>query len=67
MSKLPSIGWCGTNNVIGSRRLITYRRLPDSEVGKDLRKERVKETGVTASELNQFRKGYFGGFKAAFR
>lgn len=51
-----------------SRRLITYRRLADAEVeATTVRKEKVKENGVTASELNPFRKGYFGGFKAAFR
>ncbi|RQM05759.1 hypothetical protein DH86_00004102 [Scytalidium sp. 3C] len=48
-----------------SRRLITYRRLPDSEVDKELiRERRAKETGTTADDLNPFRKRYFEGFKA---
>ncbi|KAH6663871.1 hypothetical protein B0J14DRAFT_621431 [Halenospora varia] len=50
-----------------SRRLITYRRIPDSEVVASTTRERVKEDGVNADDLNPFRKGYFQGFKAAFR
>ncbi|CAG8980438.1 hypothetical protein HYALB_00012925 [Hymenoscyphus albidus] len=50
-----------------SRKLITYRRIPDSKVVHTVREERVKENGVSADDLNPFRKGYFKGFKAAFR
>ncbi|PMD64091.1 tRNA guanosine-2'-O-methyltransferase [Hyaloscypha bicolor E] len=51
-----------------SRRLITYKRIPDSEVvATTSREQRVKENGVNANDLNPFRKGYFQGFKAAFR
>ncbi|KAK6586290.1 hypothetical protein PZA11_001347 [Diplocarpon coronariae] len=51
-----------------SRRLITYRRVPDSEVVEGpAREQRVKESGVNADDLNPFRKGYFKGFKTAFR
>lgn len=47
-----------------SRRLITYRRIPDAEVvERDARTERAKENGVNADDLNPFRKGYFKGFK----
>lgn len=52
---------------LGSRRLITYRRMPDSEVVDHVRKPRIKENGVNADDLNPFRKGYFQGFKSAFR
>lgn len=31
------------------------------------REQRAKENGVNANDLNPFRKGYFQGFKAAFR
>jgi tRNA (guanine10-N2)-methyltransferase len=52
----------------GSRRLITYKRIPDSEVvAGSSREQRTRENGVSADELNPFRKGYFSGFKAAFR
>jgi tRNA (guanine10-N2)-methyltransferase len=52
----------------GSRRLITYRRIPDAEVVTGAtREQRSKENGVNANDLNSFRKGYFQGFKAAFR
>ncbi|KAI9051009.1 hypothetical protein LZ554_005117 [Drepanopeziza brunnea f. sp. 'monogermtubi'] len=51
-----------------SRRLITYRRIPDSEVIEGpAREQRAQEGGVNADDLNPFRKGYFKGFKAAFR
>ncbi|KAL2067052.1 hypothetical protein VTL71DRAFT_1476, partial [Oculimacula yallundae] len=51
-----------------SRRLITYRRLPDSEVKEGpAREARTKENGVHADDLNPFRKSYFNGFKAVFR
>jgi tRNA (guanine10-N2)-methyltransferase len=32
-----------------------------------VRENRAKIEGVSADELNPFRKGYFKGFKAAFR
>lgn len=52
----------------GSRRLITYQRIPDSEiVAGTVREQRAKENGVNADDLNPFRKGYFKGFKSAFR
>jgi tRNA (guanine10-N2)-methyltransferase len=55
---------CYSNILIGSRRLITYRRIPNSEiVDGAARAERTKETGVNADDLNPFRKGYFQGFK----
>lgn len=50
-----------------SRRLINYRRLPDDTVNEDdlaawkVKAERRHE-GVTADELNPFRKGYFKKF-----
>jgi len=48
--------------------LITYRRIPDADVvAGTARAARVKENGVSADELNPFRKGYFKGFKTAFR
>ncbi|RDL42284.1 tRNA guanosine-2'-O-methyltransferase [Venustampulla echinocandica] len=50
-----------------SRKLITYKRIPNSEVINTPREERVKESGVSADDLNPFRKGYFKGFKTAFR
>ncbi|KAI0126212.1 S-adenosyl-L-methionine-dependent methyltransferase [Xylariales sp. AK1849] len=49
-----------------SRRLITYRRLSDAEVDAEAlerKKDRVKIDGVTADELNPFRKHYFNGFR----
>ena len=52
----------------GSRRLITYRRIPDVEVMAGVaREQRTTANGVNANDLNPFRKGYFQGFKAAFR
>lgn len=51
---------------IGSRRLITYRRIPDSQVDQSalaLRKEQPKPNGITADDLNDFRRQYFKGFK----
>ena len=56
-----------------SRRLITYRRLQDNEVKEDEKegergeRGQEKENGVSADDLNPFRRGYFQGFKAAFR
>ncbi|PNP44125.1 hypothetical protein TGAM01_v203355 [Trichoderma gamsii] len=55
-----------------SRRLITYRRLPDSQVSKsDLEaheRQRAEaaaaNTGTTADDLNPFRRGYFRKFEA---
>lgn len=52
-----------------SRRLITYRKLPDEEVDPALvaeawrTREHGVEVGTTADELNPFRKGYFNGFR----
>lgn len=52
--------------VIGSRRLITYRRVPDAEVdpGAMKAREETKPVGKTADELNPFRKAYFNKFEA---
>ncbi|PMD14586.1 tRNA guanosine-2'-O-methyltransferase [Hyaloscypha hepaticicola] len=51
-----------------SRRLITYRRIPDAEVMTGVaREQRTKTSGVNANDLNPFRRGYFQGFKAAFK
>lgn len=53
---------------LGSRRLITYRRLPDSEIDKSAlaqRKKQVEEAkGRSADDLNPFRRHYFRGFKS---
>ncbi|KAI1134004.1 tRNA guanosine-2'-O-methyltransferase TRM11 [Hypoxylon sp. FL0543] len=49
-----------------SRRLITYRRLPDSEVDMSAlaeRKQKEQAQGHTADDLNSFRRAYFKGFK----
>lgn len=48
-----------------SRRLLTYRRLPDSEVspGAVEKAKRELETGIRADDLNVFRRKYFEGFK----
>ncbi|KAF3766752.1 tRNA guanosine-2'-O-methyltransferase [Cryphonectria parasitica EP155] len=51
-----------------SRRLITYRKLPDESVSlTDLEAWEVRagaqHAGVTAEELNPFRKGYFNKFQ----
>ncbi|CRK31697.1 hypothetical protein BN1708_005509 [Verticillium longisporum] len=48
-----------------SRRLITYRRMPDSQVDQEKLSlhKRAKHEGVTADELNPFRERYFKGFK----
>ncbi|KAK8078940.1 S-adenosyl-L-methionine-dependent methyltransferase [Apiospora phragmitis] len=50
-----------------SRRLITYRRLSDSEVDQKAllewqSREQISD-GVTADELNPFRRHYFNGFR----
>ena len=53
---------------IGSRRLITYRRLPDAKVDQEAVKAweggTAKHEGKTADELNPFRKAYFNGFES---
>ena len=50
--------------ISGSRRLITYRRLPDAEVSDNaLRERKYQANGVSADELNPFRKRYFQGFR----
>ncbi|KAH6662451.1 tRNA guanosine-2'-O-methyltransferase TRM11 [Plectosphaerella plurivora] len=48
-----------------SRRLITYRRLPDSEVDAEKLAawKRRQQSGTTADELNPFRENYFKGFR----
>jgi tRNA (guanine10-N2)-methyltransferase len=51
----------------GSRRLITYRRLPESDIDTSaLARRRLQEqaVGTTADDLNPFRRVYFRGFKA---
>ncbi|KAI0914972.1 S-adenosyl-L-methionine-dependent methyltransferase [Ustulina deusta] len=51
-----------------SRRLITYRRLPDSDVDMSalaLRKKQADQAnGRSADDLNPFRRHYFRGFKS---
>ncbi|KAK7741856.1 hypothetical protein SLS53_004923 [Cytospora paraplurivora] len=52
-----------------SRRLITYRKLPDESAGaSELEAWRSRagqqHVGTTADELNPFRKGYFNKFEA---
>ncbi|GME23161.1 RNA methylase family protein [Neofusicoccum parvum] len=47
-----------------SRRLLTYRRIPDVEVDTSVTwTKRTKEQGSHADELNSFRRKYFQGFK----
>jgi tRNA (guanine10-N2)-methyltransferase len=48
-----------------SRRLLTYRRLRESEVPEGALEsvKREYETGTRASDLNDFRRKYFQGFK----
>ncbi|KAK6227598.1 hypothetical protein QIS74_01153 [Colletotrichum tabaci] len=48
-----------------SRRLITYRRIPDSQVDPEklAAYKRTFVAGTTADELNPFRKGYFTKFE----
>ncbi|KAL2129545.1 hypothetical protein VTI74DRAFT_7629 [Chaetomium olivicolor] len=50
-----------------SRRLITYRRIPDAEVDQEAMKAYEARTpvGTTADELNPFRKAYFNKFEVA--
>ncbi|KAL1879688.1 hypothetical protein VTK73DRAFT_6863 [Phialemonium thermophilum] len=50
-----------------SRKLITYRRKPDTEVDSTVVKEwqsRTHVDGTTVNELNPFRRGYFNRFEA---
>ncbi|KAI1154025.1 S-adenosyl-L-methionine-dependent methyltransferase [Nemania diffusa] len=51
-----------------SRRLITYRRLPDSDVDQSAlalrKKQEDQENGRSADDLNPFRRHYFRGFKS---
>lgn len=54
---------------IGSRRLITYRRMPDAQVSPDAlmtykTRKKLETNGTTADELNPFRRGYFKKFEA---
>ncbi len=51
--------WSDTKS--GSRRLITYRRLPNSQVNPEVADSRQKKqlSGKSADELNPFRKMYF--------
>ncbi|EKG19411.1 tRNA guanosine-2'-O-methyltransferase TRM11 [Macrophomina phaseolina MS6] len=47
-----------------SRRLLTYRRIPDAQVDKCIAwTKRTKEGGGHADDLNSFRRKYFQGFK----
>ncbi|KAM5354368.1 hypothetical protein ACJ41O_001017 [Fusarium nematophilum] len=55
--------------VVWSRRLITYRRLPDSQVSQSaletyVKRQQLTANGTTADELNPFRRGYFKKFEA---
>ncbi|KAH7144087.1 S-adenosyl-L-methionine-dependent methyltransferase [Dactylonectria macrodidyma] len=52
-----------------SRRLITYRRIPDAQVLPSALEEyasrkKLAMNGTTADELNPFRRGYFNKFEA---
>ncbi|KAL2262959.1 hypothetical protein VTK26DRAFT_8816 [Humicola hyalothermophila] len=49
-----------------SRRLITYRRIPDKDVDQEAMKTReaLKPVGKSADELNPFRRAYFNGFES---
>ncbi|CAJ2512681.1 Uu.00g008000.m01.CDS01 [Anthostomella pinea] len=53
-----------------SRRLITYRRLPDAEVDlsalaqQKKMKHEAQTNGINADDLNPFRRHYFRGFKS---
>ncbi|KAL6717869.1 hypothetical protein ACLMJK_003954 [Lecanora helva] len=50
-----------------SRRLLTYKRLPDADIDNTINtKEKVDvKEGTTANDLNSFRKRYFEGFKTS--
>ena len=48
----------------GSRKLIAYKRIPDTEVDEEAAKAWISRTvpkgeGTTANELNPFRRMYF--------
>ncbi|KAF1734499.1 tRNA (guanine(10)-N2)-methyltransferase [Beauveria bassiana] len=52
-----------------SRRLITYRRIPDDEVSNEALaayagRTIISDVGTTANELNPFRRGYFRKFQS---
>jgi tRNA (guanine10-N2)-methyltransferase len=52
-----------------SRRLITYRRLPDAQVSQSAletyaARKKLTLSGTSADELNPFRRGYFKKFEA---
>ncbi|KAI9698940.1 MAG: hypothetical protein M1836_003129 [Candelina mexicana] len=48
-----------------SRRLLTYRRLPDALVVVEARdQKRGDQVGIRADDLNAFRRRYFEGFKS---
>lgn len=58
-------------DIIGSRRLITYRRIPNSEVDAEALAlaaaaavSTPKLKGQTANDLNPFRKSYFSKFES---
>ncbi|POS69355.1 hypothetical protein DHEL01_v212252 [Diaporthe helianthi] len=56
------------SSLLGSRRLITYRKLPDQSVAApELESWKAaaarQHVGTTADELNPFRKGYFNKFQ----
>lgn len=58
-----------TRHLSGSRRLITYQRLPDESVSRSAyqayrERQHVADTGTTADELNPFRRCYFRKFEA---
>jgi len=56
---------CTQNFNKWSRRLITYKRLKDSELPiHAIRRRREQAAGMTADDLNPFRKRYFEGFKS---
>jgi len=50
----------------GSRKLITYRRIPDAQVDQPALAEALsrvpRDEGQSADELNPFRRGYFSKF-----
>ncbi|KAG5665896.1 hypothetical protein KAF25_010021 [Fusarium avenaceum] len=52
-----------------SRRLITYRRVPDAQVSQSAletyaARKKLTLSGTSADELNPFRRGYFNKFEA---
>ncbi|KAL2019303.1 hypothetical protein VTK56DRAFT_9770 [Thermocarpiscus australiensis] len=62
---LEILSVCTQNFNKWSRRLITYRRIPDAEVDPEAMKarEEAKPVGKTADELNPFRRAYFSKFE----